>query len=61
MLAFTVHVGLAKDSLAPVFFLHALKLVGTNLGSLVPRYADIAALAAVLRVSLAVRIPIDAL
>ena len=60
-LAFPMAVGLAENRVGTVLIVDALHLCGDELASLVPADANILARAAVLRVPLAFRIPIDAL
>ena len=59
--AFPMAVGLAENCVGTVLIVNALHLRGDELASLVPADADVLARAAVLRVPLAFRIPVDTL
>ena len=54
-------VRLGQYGVRPVFFVDPLELTGYNIGSLIPGYALILALPPILRVSLAVGIPVNSL
>ena len=60
-LAFPMAVGLAENCVGTVLVVNAFHLGGDELASLVPADADVLARAAVLRVPLAFRIPVDTL
>ena len=61
VLALAVHIGLTQHRLRPVFFLLPHKLVRDDLRRLVPAYTDVFRFAPVLRIALAVGIPVHTL
>ncbi len=60
-LGFPMSIAVAEHGIGPVFFLYPLNLIGDNGGGFIPGNPLIFALAPVLRISLAVGVPVHPL